>query len=92
MANGKKTGGRKKGTPNKRHDLQEFLDLVEEQIDPIKLAKIFLTGKNPSERVFLRFLEYRYGKPVQTITGEDGSPVPLKIDISAIPSYRELAE
>lgn len=92
MANGKKTGGRKKGTPNKRHELQEFIDLVEEQIDPIKLAKKFLSGKNPSERVFLRFLEYRYGKPPQAIVGEDGGPVPLKIDISAIPCHREPAE
>ena len=75
MAKGTKTGGRKKGTPNKRLDLQAFLDSVEKQIDPVKLAKKFLSGKNPSEKVFLRFLEYRYGKPAQVITGEDGGPV-----------------
>src|SRR5215831_12849158 len=89
MAHGRKTGGRKKGTPNKRLELQEFLDSVEEQIDPVKLARKFLSGKNPSEKVFLRLLEYRYGKPPQIVTGEDGGPGGLTIDISAIPAFHE---
>jgi hypothetical protein len=35
-------------------------------------------------------LSYLYGKPVQPVLGEELTP-PIKIDISAIPSYRELA-
>jgi hypothetical protein len=88
MAKGRKTGGRKKGTPNKRRDLQEFLDSVEEQIDPVKLAKKFLGGKNPSEKIFLRLLEYRYGKPN---FAEHEDPAPISINVSAIPKHREPA-
>jgi hypothetical protein len=92
MAKGRKTGGRRKGTPNKRVDLQEFLDLIEEQIDPIKLAKKFLCGKNPSERVFLRFLEYRYGKPISVVTGNDDGSAPMIINTSAIPRHHGRAD
>jgi hypothetical protein len=89
MAKGRKTGGRKKGTPNKRLDLQEFVDSVETRIDLAELAKKFLSGKNPSERVFLRLLEYRYGKPPQIVPDDHLEPSSLTINVSAIPSSRE---
>ena len=57
----RKTGGRKKGTPNKfkrRDALETFLSLAQDDIDLVALAKRFLSGKNPSERVYLRILEY----------------------------------
>jgi hypothetical protein len=88
MAKGNAGRGRPKGNRNKRHDLQEFLELVERQIDPVKLEKKFLSGKNPSEKIFLRFLEYRYGKP----NFGEHDPAPISINVSAIPSHRVPAE
>jgi len=63
MSKGRKTGGRKKGTPNKRHDLQGFLDAVFEKLDPVEVAQKLLRSKTPSERLFIRLLEYRFGRP-----------------------------
>ena len=80
MAKGFKTGGRTKGTPNKRHELQELLDAVFSKVDPVE--KLIALLNKPLDvgteaRVLLRLLEYRYGQPQQTvaITGADGGPV-----------------
>jgi hypothetical protein len=85
MAKGRKTGGRKKGTPNKRLDLQEFLTAVFERVDPVKVAEKLLRAKGPSERVLIRLLEYRYGRPPQGAEGSDGGTAVLTVDVSAIP-------
>ena len=65
MAKGRKTGGRKKGTRNKRQELQEFLDAIFDKVDPVELAEKLLTRKEPSEKVLIRLLEYRFGRPAQ---------------------------
>jgi len=67
MAKGRKTGGRKKGTPNKlTRDVQEFVERIFEAVDPVEITVELLT-KCKSERVqgivLLRLLEYRYGRP-----------------------------
>ena len=70
MAKGRKTGGRKKGTPNKlTRDVQAFVDMIFTKVDPIeKLETLLASG---SERVqagvLLRLLEYRYGKPKESM-------------------------
>jgi len=70
MALGKKTGGRRKGSQNKlTRDVQEFVDRVFRQIDPIE--KLLTLLESESEKVqagvMLRLLEYRYGKPKESI-------------------------
>ena len=67
MAKGRKTGGRKKGTPNKlTRDVQEFVERIFEAVDPVEITVALLT-KCKSEKVqgmvLLRLLEYRYGRP-----------------------------
>jgi hypothetical protein len=67
MAKGRKTGGRKKGTPNKlTRDVQEFVERIFEAVDPVEITVELLT-KCKSEKVqgmvLLRLLEYRYGRP-----------------------------
>jgi hypothetical protein len=84
MAKGRKTGGRKKGTPNKRQDLQEFLDAIFERVDPVQLAVKLLKGKVPNERLLIRLLEYRYGRPPLLTGGE--TTMPKVIDVSGMRS------
>jgi hypothetical protein len=84
MAKDKKTGGRKKGTPNKRQDLQEFLDAVFERADPLEVAEKLLRGKAPSERLFIRLLEYRFGRP--STLADEVNAVPKIIDVSGMRS------
>jgi hypothetical protein len=84
MAKGVKTGGRKKGTPNKsRLDLQEMLDQVFAQVDPVQ--KLIRLLNKPMDagveaRVLLRLLEYRYGQPTQAIKLD----TPIKFSVGAI--------
>jgi hypothetical protein len=80
MARGFKTGGRTKGTPNKRHELQELLDAVFERVDPIEKLTNLLNqpmDKGVEARVLLRLLEYRYGQPQQRVelTGANGGAI-----------------
>lgn len=78
MAKGKKTGGRKKGTPNvATRDVQTLLDKVFAKVDPVEKLVSLLNkpmDAGVEARVLLRLLEYRYGQPVQQIQGpgEDG--------------------
>lgn len=70
MALGIKTGGRRKGTPNKAtRDVQEFVDRVFKQIDPLEKTAQLLEGESEKVQagVLLRLLEYRYGKPKESI-------------------------
>ena len=76
--------GRPRGSRNKRLELQEFLDAVFENRDPVEMTRKLLGSKKPNEKLLIRLLEYRYGKPVQPLAPVEDSP-PIKIDISAIP-------
>jgi len=87
MAKGIKTGGRKKGTPNKsQQDVQVLLDAVFKQVDPIeKLVNLLHKPLDAGveARVLLRLLEYRYGQPRQEISGLNGGALQIQI-VSAI--------
>lgn len=70
MAKGRKTGGRKAGTPNRTtQDVRDFVDQIFAKIDPAK--KIAALLRKPlgeiSARVLMRLLEYRYGKPKEHV-------------------------
>lgn len=82
MAKKQKTGGRKRGTPNKlTQSVQEFIEAVLTQDDAVRHAKEFLEirGKGTANavHVFMRLLEYRFGSPKQPHehTGPDGGPI-----------------
>lgn len=53
----------KKGIPNKRPDLREFLDAVFEKPDPVEVVQKLLSNR-PSERLSIRLLEYRFRETV----------------------------
>lgn len=79
---GRKTGGRQKGTPNKRHELKDLLDAVFAKVDPV--AKIIELLNCPKDRgtevrMLVRLLEYAYGQPRQEVTGLGGGPVAVQI-------------
>ena len=77
---GKRPGaGRKAGVPNKRKDLQEFLDAVASKVDLVAITVKFLNRKHPNERVLIRILEYMHGRPLQEIGGEGGGPIPVMV-------------
>lgn len=70
MAQGVKTGGRKKGTNNKlTRDVQAFVDKVFSEVNPIdKLTDLLASESDKVQAgVMLRLLEYRYGKPKESI-------------------------
>jgi len=71
MAKGRKTGGRKKGTPNKlTRDVQEFVETIFQAVDPIAVTVDLMTrckSEKVQEMVQLRLLEYRYGRPKQEV-------------------------
>jgi hypothetical protein len=89
----KKLGGRKPGSRNQAvTDLKQLLNrmIPEEMLERMWWKE--LRNKDPHLRLkaFELMLHYRFGKPVQPIVGEENAP-PIKIDISAIPSFREKA-
>ncbi len=93
MAKRRKTGGRKKGTPNKATEgikdlLAELFDDAETKTRWLK----FLNHKDPAIewKAFELYNGYRFGKPVMPIQGAEDAP-PVHIDISAIPRKRERA-
>ena len=85
MATGNKTGGRKKGTPNKR--TQEVIDqLTALDCDPIEgMAKIALDEKNTPElrgRMFSELSQYIAPKrKAIEHTGESGEPVTFVMNL-----------
>lgn len=73
-----KTGGRKKGTPNKatldvKHRIDQILD---NESGWQHIADQFAQGELPIP-VLLRLIEYRIGKPKESIemSGPDGGPM-----------------
>jgi len=84
MAKGIKTGGRKAGVKNKTTlALQQYVDKVFTFMDPEKLAHSLLQSDNEKvvATVFLRLLEYRYGKPAQPITGPNGDALSFTMTV-----------
>lgn len=86
MAFGRKTGGRKKGTPNKatadvKAAAQKYTsDAIE------TLAQIMHSSESDPARVAAadKLLDRGYGKPAQSVTGSEGGPI--AIGISWLPS------
>lgn len=94
MAKRQKTGGRKKGTPNKA--TEGIKDLLAELFDDNQTKERwlkFLDHKDHAIRwkAFELYNAYRFGKPVMPISGAEDAP-PVHIDISAIPRKRKRAE
>lgn len=79
MAKGKKTGGgSRKGKPNKTAaDVKQLVDAIFKKVDPVtKAIKLLEFGSDKTQAgVLMRLLEYRYGKPVQPISGPDGGAI-----------------
>jgi len=91
---GEKTGGRKKGTPNKAtQSIKDLLLSVLEDSRNRQEWEYWLKHKDPHYRweAFKLAQFYLFGKPVQPIASEELAP-PIKIDISAIPSFRVKAK
>jgi hypothetical protein len=94
MAKGRKTGGRKPGSLNKATlEVKEILARV--FTDEVEEADWRKWRKHKNETIaweaFKLAMAYKHGKPVQPLTEVEESP-PIKIDISAIPSHRVLAD
>jgi hypothetical protein len=84
-----KLGGRKKGTRNKGTDsIKTLLNTLLPEEELAKLWKKKLYSKDPhiAMKAFELAIHYMFGKPVQSVVGEDFAP-PIKIDISAIPRH-----
>ena len=91
---GEKTGGRKKGTPNKAtQSIKDLLLSVLEDSRNRQEWEYWLKHKDPHYRweAFKLAQFYLFGKPVQPVASEELAP-PIKIDISAIPSFRVKAK
>ena len=71
MARGFKTGGgSRKGRRNKlTKDVQDFVDQIFKRIDPIEKIETLLASESEKVQagVMIRLLEYRYGKPKESI-------------------------
>jgi hypothetical protein len=76
---GKRPGaGRKKGGQNRTTaEIKALIDEIFLKIDPVEKAiKLLQFGSDKTQAtILLRLLEYRYGKPVQPITGPEGVPI-----------------
>jgi hypothetical protein len=94
MARGRKTGGRAPGTPNKAS--AGIKELLAEVLPDERLKKKwerYLNHTNPQVawNAFKLYNEYRFGKPVQPVVDKE-LVHPIRIDISAIPHRRKLAD
>ena len=86
-----KLGGRKKGTRNKVTDsIKTLLNtlLPEEELAGLWKQKLYSKDPHVALEAFKLANHYLFGKPVRPVVGEELAP-PIKIDISAIPKYRE---
>ena len=90
-----KTGGRKKGSPNKV--TENIKALMLETVFPrdriVSEFEFFLKHRDPYLRwkAFELGLAYGFGKPALPVKGTENAP-PVHIDISAIPRKRALAD
>lgn len=87
-----KSGGRKKGTPNRATEsIKNVLDAVLTEDELVTLWKKFLKHKDThiAFEAFKLANYYMFGKPGTIATGIE-EPPPIKIDISAIPFKGEI--
>ncbi len=85
-----KLSGRKKGTRNKGTDsIKTLLNTLLPEEELAKMWKKKLYSKNPqiAMKAFELAIHYMFGKPVQAVASDEVAP-PIKIDISAIPTFR----
>ena len=80
MAKGRKTGGRKKGTPNKLNGAiaSRCRALIEDPAYQETFAKRFLTGRLPPVLEAMAW-HYAYGKPSETMTLQSLGGGPISI-------------
>lgn len=89
MANGKKTGGRRKGTPNK--STGAVADRCRQLIESIEYQAFFrqrlLAGDLPPAVEAMTW-HYAYGKPKESLelSGADGGPVKVEFVIVHAPA------
>lgn len=82
MAAGKKTGGRKKGTPNETTEqTREWAAKLKAKYDVDSfVAKAMASGDLKLQGFVWKVLtEYERGKPVQPVSGADGGAVPVTL-------------
>jgi hypothetical protein len=94
MAKGRKTGGRQRGARNLASEgVKEILGSIYTAEAQTREWKKWAKHKDPriAFETFKLALSYLYGKPAQTIVGQEEA-VPIEIDCSAIPCYREPAD
>lgn len=86
MAQGRKTGGRTKGTPNKATaEVKAYAQQFTKQAIDI-LLQIALTGEVEVARVMAarEILDRAVGKPAQEIVGKDGEALAIPAAISFV--------
>lgn len=91
MPTGVKYGGRKKGTPNKisndrRNDLR---DLVNENIDRLRLELEKIVDPNDFVRAMVRLMEFTYPKLQSTTFTAEKSSASLKSELEAMAEEEE---
>lgn len=79
MAAGRKTGGRRKGTPNRATADIKVLAAQHAEAAMIELARLALNAESEQARVsaIKELFDRGYGKPKQSVeaTGADGAPL-----------------
>lgn len=86
MAKGRKTGGRKPGTPNrnateKRSAREDFFSRIVSDKEEMRLWNHFMTAAEPNIvnwHAFKRAVEYKRGMPVQQHAGPEGGPIAVE--------------
>jgi len=78
---GRKTGSKTGSAIGPWNNVKELCDAVFAQHDPIAIANNLLTCGDAKvvERVWEKLLEYKFGKPVQPVSGADGGAIQVQI-------------
>ena len=94
MAKGRKTGGRQRGEQNVASEgVKQILGSIYTAEAQTREWKRWSKHKDPriAFETFKPALSYLYGKPAQTIAGEEEA-APNDVNVSAMPCYREPAD
>jgi hypothetical protein len=97
MAIGRKTGGRVKGSNDKLPAAQAFVNRIEGMLGKAndksgelygnleRMACRFITSDDTKVAfgVWSKLVEYKFGKPIQPVTGKDGEPIQLQVVTNA---------
>ena len=99
MARGVKTGGRVKGTPNKSTEVRDFVAAVEKRLEKRsssldERAEVLLFDADSSvvQKTWAVIMAYKYGKPMQPISGGPQGSEPIRIVIERIGAVASSAE